>query len=92
MNEKLKAKNNLVTPDGEYTIRVWKDQGNGKGYWSGYSFEGRVLGMDNPKRGQVVQLPFGEMYKVANMGTIYQTNRMQDDNQVNAVFLLDYSP
>lgn len=77
------ATSNLITEDGEYLIKVWC----AGGYWGDYTHKGHVTRMDNPKRGHVIQMPFGEMYKITALGTV---NLTLERGQEHAVFLKEF--
>jgi hypothetical protein len=87
MNE---ATTNLISKDGEYTMHFWRtDTHAGGGYWSeGYVHKGHIMRMDNPKRGQIAQMPRGEFFKIMAIGT---SNKALEEGQQPAVFLKRYS-
>ena len=82
--------NNEIDPNAEYTIMLRKDKGVPEHiYWSNYIYEGRILKMNSPKKGQLVRLPFGELCKIVNIGTEAITNHPpKRDYQFPAVYLV----
>ena len=81
--------NNEIVAGGEYTIMLRKGIAPEEYYWSNYMFEGRILKMNSPKKGQLVRLPFGELCKIVNVGTEAITSNIRKrTDQFPAVYLV----
>ncbi len=87
LRERRKATENLVSPDGEYTICIEREDRDGKKYFdphSSYAHEGNILYLDNPKVGKYVRMPRLELYKVVGLGT--ERKALDTSKQVKAVY------
>lgn len=84
---------NEIVYTGKYTIMLRKGRKEEEYYWSNYNFEGHIMKMNRPKKGQLVRLPFGELCKIVNLGTERMTklgrNKGEDKYvQFPAVYLV----
>ena len=83
---------NVISKDGEYAIRIYVNRDKHQTpAFNGYTYKGLVMRMDNPKRGQVVQLPRGDFMKIADIGT-QNLDRVNANSgaQEHVVFLRRY--
>lgn len=78
---------NEISKDGAYTIMLLKDKNPEHVYYNTYSFEGHIMKMDRPKKGQLVRMPFGELCKIVNIGTERITSTTLRNHQYPAVYL-----
>ncbi len=63
---------NEISKNGSHFIQVWREptvSNHMNGYWDGYTHKGNLMRMDNPKRGQVVEMRGGTYYKITAIGT-----------------------
>ena len=62
---------NEIVYTGTHTIMIRKgrEKKPEEHYWTNYAFEGHIMRMNRPKKGQWVRLPFGELCKIVNLGT-----------------------
>jgi hypothetical protein len=60
--------NNRVSTTGKYIIEIRKRTGNAT-YHGCYTYNGHVMRMDKPKKGQLVRMPHGDLFKIVDIGT-----------------------
>ena len=74
---------NIISRNGQYLIKIRLKNG----IWTEYTHGGHIMCMDKPKRGQLVVMPCGDMYKIAEIGT---SMSVRQQLQIDAVYLEEY--
>lgn len=79
---------NEIVYTGTHTIMLRKGDKPENHYWSSYAYEGHIMKMNRPKKGQLVRLPFGELCKIVNTGTEWITSTSRRGTQYLAVYVV----